>query len=317
MSLREKPLALYGLVLAAGFVLALAGLTAAASPPNSPIARGEHPSLFFTTSELPLLRDRIAKHYREEFQAFINLLNNPGPKVAGEDWGALNYAFLAVLDPREMKTRGFSFSSTLDSAEENCARAVDYAKTQLPKISRANSMGHGGLTQGFPTAVYIPVMATYDWCHSFLSEVEKRTIVDAFISAYEKKWKNVNSLNAYGRNRGMLANNQETIYHETLGILAFFNDSYPSPELQTKLYEVFSNVWINRILVEINYFYRHGTGWHEGLGGYIRDGILNMGFPVSMFSSALAIDFVGSTPFFTTYPLFIAANVKPHTLLSK
>jgi hypothetical protein len=318
MTLRENPRAFYGLVLAAGFMLALVGLTTAAPPPDSPIARGEHPRLFLTASELPVLRDRIAKHYRGEFQDFINLLNDPGSKVKGEDWGALNYAFVALLDPGEMKAQGFSFSSALDSAEKYCAKAAGYAKTQLSKISGAARIGHGGLTQGFPTAVYIPVMAVYDWCHSHLAEVDKRAIVDAFISAYEKKWKDVSSLKAYGRNRGMLANNQETIYHETLGILAFFNDAYPSPELQAKLYEVFNNVWINRILVEINYFYRHGTGWHEGPGGYIRDGILNVGFPVSMFSSALGTDFVGTTPFFTTYPLFVAANVKPYTqLISK
>jgi hypothetical protein len=318
MTLREHSPALYGLVFAVGFVLALVGLTKAAPPPNSPIAKGEHPRLFLTASELPVLRDRIAKHYRGEFQDFVDLLNDPGSKVKGEDWGALNYAFVAVLDPREMKARGFSFSSTLDSAEKYCAKAAGYAKTQLSKISSAARIGHGGLTQGFPTAVYIPVMVTYDWCHSHLPDVDKRAIVDAFVSAYEKKWKNVNSLNAYGRNRGMLANNQETIYHETLGILAFFSDPYPSSELQTKLYEVFNNVWINRILVEINYFYGAGTGWHEGPGGYIRDGILNVGFPVSIFSSALGTDVVGTTPFFTAYPLFVAANVKPHTqLMSK
>src|SRR5918996_786067 len=241
MTLREHSPALYGLVFAVGFVLALVGLTKAAPPPNSPIAKGEHPRLFLTASELPVLRDRIAKHYRGEFQDFVDLLNDPGSKVKGEDWGALNYAFVAVLDPREMKARGFSFSSTLDSAEKYCAKAAGYAKTQLSKISSAARIGHGGLTQGFPTAVYIPVMVTYDWCHSHLPDVDKRAIVDAFVSAYEKKWKNVNSLNAYGRNRGMLANNQETIYHETLGILAFFSDPYPSSELQTKLYEVFNN----------------------------------------------------------------------------
>jgi hypothetical protein len=97
MTLRKNPLAFYGLVLAAGFVLALGGLTTAAPPPGSPIARGEHPRLFLTASELPVLRNRIAKYYRGEFQDFVNLLNDPGSKVKGEDWGALNYAFVALL----------------------------------------------------------------------------------------------------------------------------------------------------------------------------------------------------------------------------
>ena len=114
----------------------------------------------------------------------------------------------------------------------------------------------------------------------------------------------------------MLANNQETIWHETLGILAFYNDSYADRELQAKLYNVFHTVWIERILVELNYFYRQGTGWHEGPGGYLVSGLLNIGFPVAMFSSALGKDYIASTPFFATYPIFIAANIKPHSLPS-
>jgi hypothetical protein len=68
------------------------------------------------------LRDRIASHYKREFQDFIKLIN-PGPKVRGDDWGALNYAFVGVLDPAEMMEKGFAFSRDLDSAEEYCAKA--------------------------------------------------------------------------------------------------------------------------------------------------------------------------------------------------
>jgi hypothetical protein len=295
-------------------VLMLPRIVIAAAPPNnSPIGKGAHPRLFFKVSELSGLRDRIASHYKREFQDFINLLNNPGPKVRGDDWGALNYAFLGVLDPAEMQKRGFAFSRDLDSAEEYCAKALAYAQSQLPQISAPTSIGHNGLVQGYPKAIYIPVMATYDWCFSHIAAADKRAIVDAFISAYSSKWKNVNPLTAYGRD-GLLANNQETIWHETLGILAFYNDSYPDRGLQAKLYDVFHTVWIERVLGELNYFYRQGTGWHEGPGGYLVSGLLNAGFPAAMFSSALENDYIASTPFFATYPVFVAANIKPHSL---
>jgi hypothetical protein len=158
-------------------------------------------------------------------------------------------------------------------------------------------------------------MAAYDWCFAYIAPADRQAIVDAFISAYNVKWKNVNPLTEYGRD-GMLANNQETIWHETLGILAFYNDSYPDRELQARLYNVFHTVWIERMLVELNYFYGQGTGWHEGPGGYLVSGLLNVGFPVAMFSSALGNDYIASTPFFATYPVFVAANIKPHSLVS-
>ena len=146
-------------------------------------------------------------------------------------------------------------------------------------------------------------MAAYDWCFSHITPVDKQAIVDAFVSAYNVKWKNVNPLTAYGRD-GLLANNQETIWHETLGILAFYNDSYPDRELQAKLYDVFQTVWIERILTELNYFYRHGTGWHEG-PGLSRSGFSIFGFPFAMFSSALGEDYFATVPSSIPIPFFL------------
>jgi hypothetical protein len=102
-------------------------------------------------------------------------------------------------------------------------------------------------------------MAAYNWRFSHITRVDKQAIVAESGFAYNFKWKNVNLLTAYGRG-GLLANNQETVWYETLGVLAFDNDSYPDRELQSKFYDVFHTVWIERILAELNYFYRQATG---------------------------------------------------------
>ena len=147
MSLYYKAKVVFRRLFLTAIFLTLPWIVFGAAPPSdSHIGRGEHPRLFFKASELAGLRDRIASHYKREFQDFINLLNNPGPKVRGDDWGALNYAFVGVLDPVEMQKRDFAFSRDLDSAEEYCAKAVSYAKTQLRSISAPTSIGHSGLT---------------------------------------------------------------------------------------------------------------------------------------------------------------------------
>lgn len=296
---------------------------AAVPQTNSPISRGEHPRLFFTGADLPALRDRIATHYRTEFQAFIDLLNDTsvlssGQKTIENHWGSLNYAFMAALDPQQMQQRGFIFSAPLDTAPEYCDKALAYAKTFLVPITAATDQGHGDLATGYPQSIYFPVMAAYDWCYSNITTADKTALVDAFVAAYIKKYTGQNLLNMEVAGLDMLANNQASAdIHDILGIVAFYNDPYPSAAIQSELYDAFHAIWINRVLVELNYFYKTATGWHEGSGGYINEGFANLGIPIGMFSSALGTDYIASTPHFYNYPLFAEANLKPHSLLSQ
>jgi hypothetical protein len=286
---------------------------------GTPIAAGAHPRLFFTAGDLPAIRDRIAKLYASEFQDFLDMLDNPGGlnkkvKRIEADWGILNYAFVAALDPADMKRRGFRFEAALDSPQEYCAASMTYLRTKLPLIAQAEDMGHGEMAAPLPTSLYLPVLAAYDWCYPSLEEADRRAIVDAFVSAYQTKRKGQDPLYFDGVEH-MMANNQASAdMHETLGIVAFYNDPYPDRALQAELMSLFDSIWNKRVLTELERFYGVGTGWHEGPTAYFKDGVINLGIPFAMFSPAFGMDYLGTMPFFVRYPEFIAANVRPHSL---
>lgn len=297
--------------------LAPASAPAATPPAGSPAALGQHPRLFFEGSELPGLRTRIATYYQSEFQSFLDLLANPGGLSSGQqaienEWGCMNFAFLAALDPATMRSLGFTVSTTMDTRAECATRAMNYARPLLSRIATAEGQSHSALTTGYPTTLYFPVMTVYDWCYSDLPSADRTAIVDAFVSAYNTKYKNQNTQTMDISGMEMLANNQSSAdIHDILGIVAFYGDGYPSATMQQEMYTAFDNIWMKRVMEELNYLYGSGTNWHEGSGGYMGEGFLNLGLPIGMFSSALGEPYPATTPFFFRYPEFAEANVKP------
>ena len=289
---------------------------AAAPPPGSPLTRGEHPRIFVTRDELPGLRDRLAGHYASELQEFIDLL--AGPSLSDQQrrvetpWGAFNYALVAVLDPEELRRRGFRLDDRIDTAHELCARSWTYTARLLPDIAAGEGQSHSAIATDLANPLHFPVIAAYDWCGTQWSPPQRQQVVDAFISSWAENWRDRDPLTALGVN-GMVANNIASAdLHDVLGILAFYGDGYPDSSTQAALYETFERVWFDRLLVELQYFYAPGTGWHEGSGGYLKESHLNLGLPFAMISSALGKNYFVDIPFFAQYPAFVAANIKPH-----
>lgn len=320
----RRPLGgLRGTLVIVGTILSMGTGTAsfAATPPaGSPLARGERPRIFFTSADLEGIRTRIATYYRSEFQAFIDLVTSPSALTASQraveaNWGSFNNAFLAALDPAAMQARGFSFSASRDTRAEFCSAAMNYARLQLPDIIEGGGQNPEALHEGYPQPKFFPVLATYDWCHAQLSAADRQAIVDAYLTAYSRKYQGRNllsfpiaSLEMLANNRG--ANNTEDI----MGILAFWGDSYPSASVQQELYDAFHVIWMDRMVTELQRFYGTGTGWHESPGGYFHMSFTDLTIIMGALESALGTRYTSSLPFFTNYPLFVLGNFKPHSL---
>jgi hypothetical protein len=300
----------------AASIVASDAARAIAPPPGSPLARGEHPRILVTRGELPGLRDRLASYYAKELQDFLDLL--AGPSLSSQQrrveapWGAFNYALVAVLDPEELRRRGFRFDEAMNTPQELCTRSWTYTERLLPDIRAGDGQPHGALATDLADPLHLPVIAAYDWCGSQWTQTQRQLVVDAFISSWAENWRGRDPLTARGVN-GMVANNIASAdLHDVLGILAFYGDSYPDSATQASLYETFERIWFDRVLVELQYFYGPGTGWHEGSGGYLKEGHLNFGLPFALMSTALGTNYFVDIPFFAQYPAFVAANIKPH-----
>lgn len=306
---------------AVAFILAQSVGQAATPPTASPMARGEHPRVLFTGSDLEAIRTRVATYYRAEFQSFITLVTTPnltGSLAAVEvPWGALNNAFLAVLGPAQMQSRGFSFAASRDTPAEFCSAAMGYARQMLPQLATAPQQPNEVLHMGFPNPYYFPVLATYDWCHQYLSAADRQAIVDAYLAAYNVKYRGQNPLNMTINSMKMLANNRgANALEDIMGIVAFWGDSYPSLPLQQEMYDTFHAVWFNRQLVELQRYYANASGWHEDSGGYFQVSFTSLSLATAFMQSALGESTASTLPFFTGFAPFVLGNIKPHSLSS-
>jgi hypothetical protein len=280
-----------------------------------------HPRLFFTAEGLPALRDRIAKYYHPEFQNFIDLLNDTHRLSRGQakietNWAGLNYAFVAALDPEEMARRGFHFPAAFQTSRAYCDKAMASDRALLPDVTAGQGQEGEVLGRGYPDPKYLSVVTTYDWCYANLADADRRAIVDAYVSAYKKKYEGKDALTMDISGLPLLANQRVSAdVDDTVGIVGFYGDAYPDAALQSRMLKTFADIWLQRLMGELNYFYRPATGWHEGNGGYLNEAFLNFSVPIAMFSSALGHDYIAATPFFSEYSVFVAANTRPHSQL--
>ncbi len=334
LSRRRRQAILHRFVMASRFGLLAVVLTVACSsavapplsvaqpapPPGSPTALGMRPRLFFTSAQVPGIRQRLADHYKAEFQQLLDRLADPSRLTSGQrniesDWGSLNAAFVAVLGPQELSQAGFNVAGSIDTPQKLCGKAMAYASKHLADIAAAKSLGHSSLTTGYPTARYIPVAAAYDWCNAHLSSTDKQAIADAFVSMFNRKYKGKNPLTMEVSGLNMLANNQSSVnVLDIIGAVALWGESYPALDVQQAMYGTFSSIWLTRITAELQALYGEGTSWHEGPGGYFTEGFMSLGIGFGAIAPAIGQPLPAQMPFFTRLGEFVQGVVKPISL---
>jgi hypothetical protein len=301
----------------------LAAVTAATSrpmavpPASSPLARKEHPRVFFTRTDLPALRTRLAAGARNDFQAFLNMLASPqlnkNQQAIEATWGAVNYAFVAALDPAELRRLGFALDASIDTSEKLCRKAETYAVSLLPVETKRQA--HDAMVQGYPKPLFLPLIVAYDWCYSNMSADARTKIVDGLVAKHNREYAGHDVAHIAFSNQ-WLANNQNAAkIHDALGILAFYGDSYPAAAVQQEMFDAMSTLWTDRLIFELKQYYGESTGWHEGFG-YFGQGFVSLGVGLAMIDSAMGTNVFRTNPFFTQAPVFVSELISPHSELN-
>ena len=154
-------------------------------PPGSPLARGEHPRIFFTAD---MFNNQITPYILEyealDFQNFINRMD----KLLTADLAtkerrylladACNFAFLYYA----LKSGKFNKLFTRNSAEVYGQKAWEHAAEIASRV-RTNDLREfrsalDGTAGGYIT---MSLAVVYDWCHDLLTLEQKQQIADTFI----------------------------------------------------------------------------------------------------------------------------------------
>ena len=297
-------------------------------PADSPLARGEHPRIFFTADKLPKIRGKILVNYKSEFQNFINELDANFQKEANitnfntrrqySSWGALNYAFLGILDVDAIKqlepTLTFQHTS-----QEYCAKALEHARAGFFQIAAGGPLDTWIYTTGNGVgSQYINIYSVYDWCYSYLNESERLEFVQTAID-----YSDISQKNEIANAKRNPLNSRVANIHALLPVISFYGDAFQGAYQQkvapyesmsysewgNKLYNKFEKVALHELIEGMNIIYSDGGGWSEGPSYmFVFNDIL---FFTGAFQSALGKEYLETLSFFQKQPIFRVANTKP------
>ncbi|RMD49374.1 MAG: hypothetical protein D6830_05020 [Ignavibacteria bacterium] len=246
-------------------------------PPNTPLANGEHPRIFFTHSTLLDIKSYLDNYEASNFQNFINIMDGMFSTPASGKFknyillDGMNYAFLSYAVHSGLFTN-YTFGHT---AAEYADKAFEHAQVIDNKIRTQETCQDGDdafwcdnhQSPNFASDkggyVNLALGCIYDWCYPYLNLSQKQIIADALI--YE--WDTRASALTPGR-KTMLTN--KVVAHAfagAMGGLAMYGDTeLGSPRTDTiqVMLNTIQWVWFDRIFELGEVMFEGMTGWAEG-----------------------------------------------------
>lgn len=306
------------LVILSGGLLSMLGQNYA-PPPGSPLARREHPRLYFTRQSLQTVKDYIDRHEAANFQRYISQVDSDfveSPSSKKRNYlllDANNFAFLSYAVSSELFANyQFSYSGK-EYADKAYAHAEEIARRMEKKFVE---QPHGGIFTSGSQGGYVNLAlgAVYDWCYDFLSLSQKRLIADALISNYRNREREINP----GEKVKLGLTLSAKCHDVGVGGLALWGDPLGS-EYEAIVQEMLDGVewlWLDRVLRMGEHLFEGTAGWSEG-ANYFGGGAIHVIWFTAAMSSALGQNFFMEMNWLHDIPKYLYFYVYPMRIEGK
>ncbi len=280
-------------------------------PPDSPLARGEHPRLFLTSADLDQMRKKISTHYAADFQRFVNAMDRLYNDAPGEGGLARNnvvfgatrsFAFLYLLDPKTIP--GAHATHSRDDYGRKAIELALYIARKLPDKYREAHHGAVVLSGSQGGLAVLALQVAYDWTHPISSLKEKRKIADKLITLWKHR---------YNSKRPKLENHYAANSHIYAAALSFYGDRELGRGYMNKAEQMmksFNDLFLVRQLEIAARLYEGRSDWIEG-DSYSMDGYLGLMILAAASGSALGKDLFAENSWLHYAPYYIYFNIRP------
>lgn len=282
-------------------------------PPGSPLAKREHPRLYFTRQSLLAVKEYIDRYEAANFQHYLTRVDSAfaeSPATKSRNYlllDAKNFAFLSyaassgLFSNYQFRYSGKEYAEKAYAHAEEIARRMEKKFVEQSHAAIFNSSSQGGY-------VNLALGVVYDWCYDHLSLSQKRVIADALITNYRNREKDINP----GGKVKLGLTISAKCHDVGVGGLALWGDVLGS-EYAAVVQEMLNGVewlWLNRVLRMGEHLFEGTAGWSEG-ANYFGGGAVNIIWFAAAMSSALGQNFFMEMNWLRDIPKYLYFYVYP------